>query len=150
MSPDTDLRGLMFCSVLSAGLERVQLEALADRLRNYNVRHGISGIVLLRKRLAVHWLEGPAHPIERAWQRIQNHASHSCIAELFDGPLQGDFRLANEALTVALASREDMLALVRAAYQHQMRQQVTPAVPTLVQVAAPLLVLLNGQHSGAV
>jgi hypothetical protein len=144
------VHGLMYCSVVHASMmARTQVtdppeawEQLLRRARDANTRNAIRSVLLQRKRVIVHWLEGELEALKTAWRRIEADSSHACVVPLFDGPLVEASAWVDQPLAHVGAERDEILDIVRAMQRerHQSDGAVTGIQPEGI---ATLLVLLD-------
>lgn len=84
----TTLHHLVFCSEVQVELTDQELLTLLRKSRTYNLRQGITGMLLYQAGQFVTVLEGPRNAIRTLFERIQMDARHRNVLLLSDGPAE--------------------------------------------------------------
>jgi hypothetical protein len=140
----------MFCSVAHAQLmARDPIDAAPPEWQRWlaqaraaNEAAGVRAVLLQRKRVLVHWLEGTQAALAPVWQRMESDPQQACVVPLFDGQLAAPTDWVREPLTHVGAERDEILDIVRDMQRERNQSDglITGAQP---QSIATLLVLLD-------
>lgn len=76
MNPNEGLLSILYVSAATRLLDDGELEEILKTARAYNVRHGITGVLLYGDGNFMQFLEGPEGPVAELYERIRRDARH--------------------------------------------------------------------------
>jgi hypothetical protein len=136
---------VMYSSVSSPTLTRDALLEIYAQSKLRNQARAITSVWVSNKRLNIQYFEGPQDAVRQLWVRLQADTRHHSIVQLAQQLIAGPRLFPDSALLHGPASRQDMLALVRSAYE----RADALSRPDWAKGIGPLMILLDGEFSHA-
>lgn len=105
-NPDTDLREVLYCSELAAGLPPTVVGAIVAQARASNAEREVSGLLVFDGHRFCQHLEGPRGVLATLMERIAADSRHDHVRVMHEGPLAAR---RYRSFELGLADSEDQL-----------------------------------------
>jgi Sensors of blue-light using FAD len=104
---------LVYSSVLKQEMTPPAVAQLVAHAQQTNLRHDITGLMMIDNGLVIQWIEGRRDVVRGLWDKLLRDTRHHCIVELLHRDFQEQRLYPNWSMQQA--SRKDMLAIVHSA-----------------------------------
>lgn len=81
------LHELIYVSLADPAMAPDELCALLAQAREYNLEHGITGLLIYRNREFMQLIEGERDEVLALYERIENDARHRQLYRMWEGPI---------------------------------------------------------------
>ncbi|MFQ3251196.1 MAG: hypothetical protein ACI9O6_003043 [Glaciecola sp.] len=80
----SSLKQIIYSSRATQKFDDLSLSELLKKSRDYNLRDGVTGILLFRNGSFMQVLEGPSNVVEQTFQRISEDTRHTSILKMYE------------------------------------------------------------------
>lgn len=117
----TTLNSIVYVSTAIKPMTPRKLEALLTTAREFNLRNGITGVLLYEGGHFLQCFEGPEAAVQITYERIKRSRQHSDIKELMNRTVQ-QRGFEGWEMGLALPTRSELLTLSTARWRQQAHQ----------------------------